>query len=180
MQTQEILLAIFTGVLAIAVLMQTLIFFGMYKAIRKLVNRIDGISKDLLRNVDKVTAKAEETLTTIEDIGHGFAPVKDKVVDIAEILHQRVLRVDDFLEETTNTAREEVDRVKTRIESATNRAEELLEMMHDSILIPINQINAITRGIQAGIDFLFRRRRNLPETVQQAEADQQDNDEMFI
>jgi len=60
--------------------------------------------------------------------------------------------------------------------------EELLEMMHDSILVPINQINAITRGIQAGIDFLFRRRRNPPETVQQAEADQQDqdNDEMFI
>ena len=180
MQT-ETLLAIFTGILAVAVLMQTLIFFGMYKAVRQLVNKIDGISKDLLKNVDKVTSKAEETLTTIKDIGNGLMPVKDKVVDVTEILHQRVVKVDDFLEETTNTARLEVDRVKTRIETATDRAEELLEMLHDSILVPINQINAITRGIQAGFDFLFRRRRKPSETVQQPETDQQDDDEqMFI
>ncbi len=176
MQTQEILLAIFTGILAVAVLMQTLIFFGMYKAVRRLVDRIDGLSRDLLKNVDKVSAKAEETLSTIKDIGDGFMPVKDKVVDIAETLRQRVVSVDDFLEETTNTARLEVDRMKARIELATNRAEELLEMMHDSILVPINQINAITRGIQAGFNFLFRRRGNPSEP----ETDQQDDEQMFI
>jgi hypothetical protein len=103
-------------------------------------------------------------------------PVKDKVVDIAETLRQRVVSVDDFLEETTNSARSEVDKMKARIELATNRAEELLEMMHDSILVPINQINAITRGIQAGFNFLFRRRGNPPEP----EADQQDDEQMFI
>ena len=178
MQTQEILLAIFTGILAVAVLMQTLIFFGMYKAVRRLVDRIDGISKDLLKNVDKVSAKAEETLSTIKDIGDGFLPVKDKVVDIAETLRQRVVSMDDFLEETTNTARSEVDKMKARIELATNRAEELLEMMHDSILVPINQINAITRGIQAGFNFLFRRRGN--PSKPEPEADQQDDEQMFI
>ncbi len=176
MQTQEILLAIFTGILAVAVLVQTIVIFGMYRTFRRLVDRINGISRDLLKNADKVTEKAEETLNTIQEIGNGFIPVKDKVVDAAEILHQRVVKVDDFLEETTNTARYEVDRVKARIETATSRAEELLEMVHDSILNPINEISAIVRGIRAGFDFLFRRRRKPSEF----EADPQDNDEMFI
>ena len=176
MQTQEILLAIFTGILAVAVLMQALIFFGMYRTFRRLVDRIDGISRDLLQSADKITVKTEETLTAIQEIGNGFMPVKDKVVDAAEILHQRVVKVDDFLEETTNTARLEVDRMKARVESATNRAEELLEMVHDRILTPINEISAIVCGIRAGFEFLFRRRRKLSES----ETDQQDNDEMFI
>ncbi len=176
MQTQEILLAIFTGILAVAVLMQAFIFLAMYRTFRRLVDRIDGIGRDLIKNADKVTEKAEETLNTIQEIGNGFIPVKDKVVDAAEILHQRVVKVDDFLEETANTARYEVDRVKARIESAASRAEELVEMVHDSILTPINEISAIVRGIRAGFDFLFRRRRKTSES----EAEPPDNDEMFI
>ncbi|MBN2318699.1 MAG: hypothetical protein JXR49_06465 [Acidobacteria bacterium] len=181
MQTQEILLVIFTGILAVAVLMQTLIFFGMYKTFRRLVDRVDGISKDLLKNVDKVTVKAEETLATIQDIGNGFIPVKDKVVDAAEILHQRVVKVDDFFEETTDTARSEVEKMKDRIELAANRAEELLEIIHDGILVPVNEITAVTRGIRAGFNFLFKRRRNSSEAVRQSETVQQEDDEeMFI
>jgi len=73
MQTQEILLAVFTGILAFAVLMQTLIFFRMYKTFRRLAERIDGISQGLLKNADKVTVKAEETLDIIQDIGNGLS-----------------------------------------------------------------------------------------------------------
>jgi len=159
MQTQEILLAIFTGILALAVLAQTFIFFGMFRAFRQFTSRMDSISKDLIKNVEVVTAKAEETLTTIRDIGNDFKPVKDKLVDVAEIVHERVVRVDDFLEETTNTARTEVQNMKDRVESAANRTEELLETMHDSILAPVNEISALTRGIRAGFDLLFRWRR---------------------
>jgi hypothetical protein len=174
METQEILLAIFTGILAVAVLMQTLIFFGMYRVIRRASDRLDGVSRDLLRNVDKVTAKAEEALTTVKDIGDGLVPVKDKMVDAAGIVHQRVVSLDEFLEETTNTARLEVTRIKGRIESAADRTEELLDMMHERILGPVNEVVAITRGIRAGLNFFFRKRRNSSDEIPQ------DEDEMFV
>jgi len=174
MQTQDILLTIFTGILAVAVFMQTLIFFGIFKAIRRMTDRIDGLSKDLIKNVEIVTAKADEALKTIRDIGDGFKPVQDKIVDAAEIIHNRIIKVDDFLEETTSTARLEILRMKDRLESAADRAEELLETMQNSIMAPINEINALTRGIRAGFDLLFRRRRN-PSGVSH-----QDDDEMFI
>jgi methyl-accepting chemotaxis protein len=173
MQTQEILLAIFTGILAVSVLMQTLIFFGIFKAIRRLTNGVHSLSKDLMKNVEVVTGKAEETLTTIRDLGNEFRPVKDKIVDAAEIVHERIVRVDEFLEETTNTARMEVQSMKDRIESATNRTEELLNMMHDRILAPVNEIYALTRGIRAGFDILFRRRRS-------TSAEPHQDEEMFI
>jgi len=173
MQTQEVLLAIFTGILAISFLIQTFIFFGIFKTIRQLTDRVDGLSKDLMKNVEVVTVKAEETLTTIRDIGNDLKPVKDKIVDAAEIVHGRIVRVDEFLEETTSTARMEVQSMKDRIDTATNRAEEMLETIHDSILAPVSEINALARGIRAGFDLFFRRRRKPSDTPAQDE-------EMFI
>jgi hypothetical protein len=67
----------------------------------------------------------------------------------------------------------EVQSMKDRIESATNRTEELLEMMHDRILAPVNEIYALTRGIRAGFDILFRRRKN-------TSAEPHQDEEMFI
>ena len=173
MQTQEILLAIFIGILVVAVLMQTLVLFWIFKALRQLTDRFESMSKDLIKNVEGVTAKAEETLAAVRDVSNALRPVKDKIVDAAEIVHERVVRVDEFLEETTNTARMEVQRMKDRIESAANRTEELLGMLHDRILVPITEMSALVHGIRAGFDFFFRR-RGKPSV-----APHQD-DEMFI
>ncbi|MBN2243797.1 MAG: hypothetical protein JW793_14015 [Acidobacteria bacterium] len=178
METQEILLAIFTGILAVAVLGQTVIFILAYRTMRQASDRLESAGKDLLRNVDRITAKAEETLKTLQDIGNGFMPVRDKMLDAADIVHQRVVRLDDFLEETTNGARLEVARIKDRIESATHRADELLDMVHERILVPVNEIVAITRGIRAGIDFFFRKRRHSKVDVPNDAPD--DEEEMFI
>jgi hypothetical protein len=173
MQTQDILLTIFTGVLAVAVLMQTLIFFGIYKSIRRLTEWMDGMGKDLRKNMEIVTSKVDESLSSIKEITDGFKPIKDRLVDTTELIHNRIVDVDDFLAETTRTARMEVLKMQARIESASNRVEEILELAHDSVMAPLNEIGALTRGIRAGFDLLFRRRRNPSSTAPQDE-------EMFI
>ena len=62
---QETILIVFTGILAIAVLIQTILFFGMYRAIRQMTVWMDGMSKDLLRNVELVSSRVEEAVTAI-------------------------------------------------------------------------------------------------------------------
>jgi hypothetical protein len=174
MDTQDILLTIFTGILALAVFMQTLIFFGIYKTIRQLAGKMDELRKDLLKNVEIVTTKADQTLTVIQEIGNGLIPVKDKVVDAADILHQRIVKIDNFLEETTNTVRMEVAELQSRVESVSDRTEKILEDVRECLVSPVNEICAVTRGIRAGFDFLFRRRKAPPSV-----PDQED-EELFI
>jgi methyl-accepting chemotaxis protein len=173
MQTQDILLTIFTGILAIAVLMQTLIFVGIFLAIRRLAEQVDRLSRDVMKNVEVVTAKTDETLAVIRDIGNGLVPVKDKIVNAAEVVHQRVVKMDEFLEETTETARSEILRVRNGFESAADRLEEMLQQMQDCVMTPVNEINAVVRGVRAGFDLLFRKRRR-------PAVDPDQDEEMFI
>ena len=158
---QDTLLTIFIGILTFAVLIQSLLFFGIYKSIRQLSERTDRLGRDLQNSVTAISSKLEASLTAIKDLGDGLKNVKEKLADTADIVHRRVVDLDDFLAEATKTARLEVYRVQDTIQSATRRAEETMDLVQDTILAPVREINAITRALRVGIDILFRGRRKL-------------------
>ncbi len=173
MQSQDVLLLIFTGVLAAAVLMQSLVFFGIYRSIRRMVTWMEGQSKDIIRNIDVISAKADAALTTIKSVGEDLKPVTERLNTTTEIVYKRVAALDVFLSDTTRTAQLEILRIQDRIESASQKVADTLEILHRSILAPVNEINAITRGISVGINMLFRRKKEFSSTSHQDE-------EMFI
>ena len=168
----DTLLMIFTGVLALAVVIQTFLFFGIYKAIRQLSSYLDDIGKDLLRNINVISAKADACLTAIKDVADGLKPIREKMAETTEIIHRRVTELDVFLSEITSAARLQILRIQDTIESAAQQAEHTLDLLHRSIFAPLTEINAITRGIRVAMDVLFRRRKNPSRSAQ--------DDEMFI
>lgn len=169
---QDTLLLIFTGVLTLAVLIQTVLFFGIYKAVRQLSSYVDEMGKDLLRNVDVISAKVDACLTAIKEVAEGLKPIREKLAETTEIIHRRVTELDAFLSEITSTARLQILRIQDTIESASQKAEHTLDLLHRSIFAPLTEINAITRGIRVAMDVLFRRRKNPSRSAQ--------DEEMFI
>jgi len=169
----DTLLVVFTGVLAVAVLMQSLLFFGMYRSIRKISFWMEGLSKDLLKNVEVVSAKVDEGVTAIKGLAESVKPVVERLADATDILHKRVLELDDFLASAVRTAQLEILRIQDTIQTASRRAEETIELLRKSILAPLNEVNAIIRAVRVGVDVLFRRRRSPSGRSAQ-------DDEMFI
>jgi methyl-accepting chemotaxis protein len=169
----DTLLTIFIGVLAFAALIQTLLFFAIYRSIRQLTSKMDGLSEDLIRNVEVISGKVEEGLATIKGIAEGLKPIREKVAAATDIIHKRVTELDAFLAEVTKTARLEILRVQDTIHSATQKIEETLELFRRGIVTPLNEINAVSRAIRVGLDVLFRRRKGPSSTSPQDE-------EMFI
>jgi hypothetical protein len=167
----ETLLMVFTGVLTLAVVIQTILFFGIFKAIRQMRVYLDGVGKDLLKNVELISAKVDEGLTAIKGVAEGFRPIRDKLVDSTEIIHYRITELDAFLAEATNTARREIRRVQDTFQAASQKVEETLDILRKSLLGPLNEISAFTRAVRVAMDVLFRRRKN-PSSSQ--------DEEMFI
>jgi hypothetical protein len=169
----ETLLIVFTGVLAVAVLMQALLFFGIYKSIREMTSRMDSLGKDLRTNLEAISAKADEGLASIKSMSESLKPIRDNLADTTEIVHKRVEKMDAFMDETLNTAQLEILRIKDTVQMVTERTRETVELLHGGLQIPINEINAISRALRVGFDFLFRRRKGISNSSAQDE-------EMFI
>lgn len=155
----DTLLVIFTGILAFAVLAQSILFFLLYKIIRQLTVQVDGLSKDLLKHIGRVSAKVEATLATIDSVADVVKPVVQKLNESADIVHGRILELNDFLGDVTDKARLEIAELQDSIHNAVQRAQEAISVLRDNLLGPIHQINAVTRAICAAMDMLFRKRK---------------------
>jgi len=167
----DTLLTVFTGVVALAFVVQTILFFGMYKAIRQIAPKLDALGKDLLGNISAVSAKVDQGVSTIKDFVESLKPIRDKLSDTTDVIHGRISELDAFLDETATTARLEIAKIQDTLQSASQKAEATIEFLRTSLLAPFNEINAITRAIRVATDVLFRRRRN-PGSAQ--------DEEMFI
>ena len=166
------ILIVFTGILAFAVLLQSLLFFGIYRSIRQMNEWLGVWSKDMLRNAQTMASKVEEAVSTLKSTAESLKPITQNLVHSTQIVHNRVVELDQFIGETTRTAQLEFMRIQDTFQLAMRKAEQAIETLRDSILTPINEASAIVRAVRTGVDVLFRRRRNPSISAQ--------DDEMFI
>ena len=163
------LLIIFIGILACAVLTQSILFFLMYKSIRQLSDRMDGLSKDLLRHVQAITGNVEAVLVTVKGVAEVVKPIAQKLSDSVDVVHERIMDLDRFLGEMSDTARFEIARIQDTVHNATQRVQEAIDTVRDGILAPINQVTAITQALRVALDVLFRNRKRSSRIAAQDE-----------
>ncbi len=172
MAHENILLA-FTGILAFAVLLQSLLFIGIYRSIRQMNDWLSTWSKEMLKNAQIVSSRVEEGVSAIKSTAESLKPITKNLVHATQIVHNRVVEMDEFIGETTRTAQLEFMRIQDTFQLAMRRAEQAIDALKDSILAPISEVNAVVRAVRIGMDVLFRRRRN-PSSISAQD------DEMFI
>jgi len=146
----DTLLAVFIGILALAVLLQSALFLLTFLGLRKL-------SKDMLPQIQKLAEKTEATFAEIKDIAENIRPVAQKLADSADIIHDRVVEVDGFVGEIVKSSRREIAEIEDTLHVVTQRVRDSINILSDNILLPINRINALTKAVRVAACVLFRR-----------------------
>ena len=150
------LLAVFTGILAFAVLMQSVLFLLTFLNIRKL-------AREMIPQVLKLSEKMEEALAEIRCITESIGPVARKLAESAEIIHGRVVDVDGLLGEIIEKSRREIANMEELLNGVTRRIRDSINTLGDNILMPVRRINALTKALGAAARTLFRRREKEKE-----------------
>ncbi len=169
----EILIAVFTGIVAVSLLLQSLAFWGIHRSIRDISSRMDSLSADLLKTVDTLSGRMDELLTTVKAFTEKFNTMQKNITATTEIVQKRVADFDSFLGETADAARLQVARIQQTVDNASRRVEETFDLLHDRVLTPVHEVSAIITGIRVGLDVLTRRRKR---PVNPSQLDE----EMFI
>jgi hypothetical protein len=168
-----VLLAVFTGIVAVSLFMQSLALLGIYRSIRNISDRIVKLSADLSRNADNISNRGSEVLAAIKAFTERFQAMQENLTATTEVVQRRVVEVDAFLEDTVQAARLQVARIQETVDNASRRVEETFDVLQNRVLAPINELNAVITGIRVGLDVLRGRRKRPVNPSQQDE-------EMFI
>lgn len=151
---------------AIALVVQMLILYGLYRSGRT-------VEQKLVPIIEKAEAAAgtagREISATRKEIGE----LSTKLNDLLDNTKMQVDKVDVTLTEMTTRARTQMDRVELVLDDSLERIQHAVNVVHNGVVKPVQQVNGLAVGISTALHYFFRGGR---PNVSEATIDE----EMFI
>ncbi|MDI9612623.1 MAG: hypothetical protein QM330_06110 [Acidobacteriota bacterium] len=156
----DTLLIVFIGILAVAVLAQSVLFYLMYRSIRALGTRFEDLGGELARHVESVSRGADSVMESVRGLAEAVRPAAGMFTESVDTLHGRVREIDNFLGEVTDMVRGEIVLIQDTVHTASSRIQETIEVARDCVLTPVSQVSAIGKGVRAALEVLFRMKKS--------------------
>ena len=167
--TQETLLyimTVFVIVSAVALVLQFFMLFGVYRSMKAIHDKISP----LIPRAQSVLDTAERT---IDQSRKNILEITAKANDVMDITRSQMSRVEETLGEMTSRLKVQMERIELVLDDSMSRVHETVASVHDGIMKPLREVNAVATGVRAAVAHLMRGGR---PSVAQATSDE----EMFI
>ncbi len=172
--TDSSLLTIFIGVVAISLLVQCVAWIVLARTVQRLASRVEEMGERLSRNVEAVSEKVDGFLSSVRTTAENLKTLQENLTATSEVIHNRVVSVDRFLSDATDSARLQIIRIQDTVDMACRRTEYAIDLLYRGVLRPVSEASAIMNGLRAGFAVLLR--RATPPAVRARREDE----EMFI
>ena len=164
--TLLILLTIFVGCTALALVVQAVALIGLLGVARRFQQKLWPILPDI-EAIMKVTHRTiERSEQHIEKIGAASAAILD-------ITKQQLGKVDELLTDASTRAKVQMERAEMVLDDSMTRVQETVALLQSGVLRPIREVYGVLSGIRTALSYLGRGGR---PTVDHATSDE----EMFI
>lgn len=147
------IMAGFTFVAAVALVIQACLMFGMYKATTALSERVVTI-------LPKVEALMDTSRVAIEESRLTIAEIRQKSNLILDTGHRQIKQLEGILSDAAARTTKQLAYAEAVVEDALTRIEETVQLVHKGVLKPIRGITGIAAGVSAALQYLMRRRPN--------------------
>jgi ABC-type transporter Mla subunit MlaD len=166
---QTTLLYVMTAFVIIAAIALS-IQAGMLVAVNK---KTKDLQDKITPLVPQVQSLVETTKATVEMSRKQIAEITTRANDVLDSTRNQLAMVEEVVSDATARAKVQMDRVELVLDDTLSRAHETVALLHSGIMRPLREINGVTAGIRAALEFLSRGNR---PSVAQATSDE----EMFI
>jgi hypothetical protein len=168
-----IILAIFTGVAAIALCIQAGMLYGIFKSARTTEEHVKRVIPKVESLLPKVESLVVTSTSTVEMSRKQIQEITSKTSDILDVTRAQLARIDSVLEDATARAHVQLAHAEMVIDDTMSRAQETVHVVQSGILKPLREIQGVAAGVRTAIFYMMRGGRPSPV---EATADE----EMFI
>jgi uncharacterized protein YoxC len=165
-------ITIFVVVAAVAIVLQMVILFALYKGLRQTSERMEGIASRLEQQATPVLATAAAIL---DDAKPKIAEITTNLAETTASVRTHVTHVGEATAEIVERARMQAARLDEFVVSAAQKVEATSELLQDKVFSPMRRIRAIVTALNAGMAF-FKSNRPRHRTS----AENVEDEEMFI
>jgi len=153
---------------ALAVLMQAGAMIGIWLVLRKVPGQVEAVRADVKQRLDPLVHSVTEIVSNARE---PLRAVGTNLAEISEMLRERTGDVDALVAELVDKSRAQVIRMDRMVSDLVEKVETTSEAVQRGVLVPVQEVSAVLKGFQAGLEFLFSRRRTT--SVSEATQDEQ-------
>lgn len=165
MPDTEILLMVFIGITALAVLLQAFVLLGLYVTVRKAVRVGQEQADEYRSKITPVLEGSNEIIKTAKDligsvrslITNLRTPLESVAAEwegMTRDLHAQANRLQASLDESVEKARHQVDRVDGMATSMLNGLDRFGSFLNEAVHVPIRQVNGVIAAARAVVETL--------------------------
>jgi methylthioribose-1-phosphate isomerase len=158
----EGLLTLFVALTAIAIVTQAGVLVGIYFMSKRLSEQVERFMKD-----------TREMLVPVRSIAENLRTASANLVEIGLTARDQFRRVEAMVTDTGEALHVHLERFDRVSQNVMDRINETAEIVQDSVVRPVREVAAVTKGLTRGLGAFFFGRRS---TVDQARQDE----ELFI
>jgi hypothetical protein len=153
-----IVMAVFVFVAMVALCFQAGFLFAIFKTARSLEQKVLPLLPKIEALLPKVDALVESSRLAVEDGSQQIHDITVKTNEILDSARVQMARVDEVMQDATARARIQLDRAEMVIDDTMNRAQETVALVHSGIMKPLREIQGVSAGVKAALNFLMRGR----------------------
>ena len=165
-QTTELTIALL--LVAVAVLLQAGMTIVIWLALRKIPGQVEAARDNFKQRFDPLAQSVTEILTNARE---PLRAITTNLAEISKMLRERTSDVDGLVAKLVDKSRAQVIRTDRMVSDLVQKVETTSDAVQRGVLASIQEVSAIIKGMQAGLEFLFSRRRTT--SVSKAEQDEQ-------
>lgn len=150
---------------AVAVLMQAGAMLGIFLTLRKFREQLEGVRSDVKARIDPLT---HSVLDIVNNSREPLRTISANLAEISTMLRNRTSSADQVAEELLDKSKAQIVRVDRMVSDLVEKVESTADTVQKGVLFPISEMSAVFKGVRAGLEFLFKRRRvsNVSEATQ--------------
>lgn len=161
-----ILLGCAVAISSVALLVHAIASVRLARTAQKLYNEIAPLIPQASETMRQAQATLIETAKEVRD-------VSDRAKTTLDSLQNQIEQIDHARVELSTHVRAQGERLELVFDDIFSRLQEVIGVVHGSVIRPVREIGSLVAGVKAGVQALFSGRR---PTVDRATHDE----EMFI
>jgi hypothetical protein len=168
-----VVLTVFVIVSAIALVVQAGLLFGIYKAAKTLQQQTTSVLPQVQSVLSKAETTIDESRKNIVEITAKANEITSKANELMDMGKVQMAKLDVVITDASQRAKVQLERAELVVDDTMTRVHQSVTAVHNGIVRPVKEMQAITAGISTAIQHFLRGGR---PSVAQATHD----DEMFI
>jgi phage-related protein len=153
---QDTVIAIFTAISSIGILLQAIVLVSVYFGIRKAIVQVTKLVEEAREHVVPLLATSR---SLADDLSPKIKVIATNITEVTHSVRSQTAHINSAVDDVVNRSQKQAARVDGMVTGTLDGINAATASVKEGISAPVRQVSGFVNGLRAALDVLLQRER---------------------